>query len=229
MSASRLETVNSLLQRTLRPRIYKDGARKGIIGMPGNTYTEAFYPDTMGSYMWDLIDPFQIPLASTAQSTTWGNDAKVGHMGTLLTNAQSSLFASGKVHLLGGSAGATSCLRFAKANPTLVQSLALFIPAVDIQFIYDTNPGGFGFDSQISTAYGGRPSDAQNPATSTPSFTSFPIKIWYSDNDPICTPSSISTFAAAVGATTVSMGSLGHGYGPPLSGRSIGAFFAAND
>ncbi len=122
--------------------------------------------------------------------------------------------------------GAAAALNWTKANPTLVQALALVIPAVDLQDIHANNRNGYA--ASIATAWGGgAPADANNPADNAASFTSFPILIAYSTSDPICTQASVEAFGTAVGAEMVNLGAVGHA-STGLSAQTIIDFFNAN-
>lgn len=176
------------------------------------------------------------PTISCAVDSTFGNSTMRTRMSTLKTNAQTSLFASGKVHLYGLSMGGACVLNWAKNNPTLVQSIALIIPAINLQRLYDDDPADVGISAAIDTAYGGRPADSENPVTYAADLDGIPIKCWYSTDDYFNTEvSDYTDFAAASGAELVSMGNSGHDIGPPLTGGGvttgveIANFFLANN
>lgn len=177
----------------------------------------------------DLIQALTLagrPIASFAHGALWGNSTAQGYIGNLRTYGQSNWgFASGKVDLLGLSAGAAATLNFAKANPTLVNSIALLLPAVDLQDI-DTNNRG-GYSASIQAAWGGAVPDASNPADNYASFTGFPIEIWRSTDDPICTQAAVDAFATGVGATVHSLGAIGH-TASTLDVQQVVDFFAAH-
>ena len=186
-------------------RTYKSGGR-GIIGIPGVDGTD-----------WPIdtaTDPTVVaegwPKMQIASGQLWGNAT---HQ-TRITDARTALIASpgainGKVYLSAGSMGAAAALNWAKANPTLVQAISLAIPAIDLQDIHANNRGSYA--AQIAAAWGGgAPADANNPADNAASFTSIPIKIWYSTDDPVCTAATVTAFASAAGATAVSLGAQGH-------------------
>lgn len=196
--------------------------------MPGATQDLDwwFSEDTLNGEIRDITDR-NIPVVTMGTLATWGNSAVRADMATLKTTAQTSFFGSGKVHLLGVSAGGLCALNFAKNNPTLVQSLSLLIPVIDPQAVYDGNLGGF--QASISTAYGGRPANADTPSQNAASFIGIPTKIWYSTSDTITSSSITTTFAAAAGATAVSMGAVGHFWGAPWSGIAAGNFMRENN
>lgn len=189
-------------------RLFKTSSPvRGVIQCPGAGSTSLSY--LVNFDLMDAIVKSGRPLASFPHGNLFGNSTAVGYVANIRTYGQSNWgFASGKVDLMGGSAGAAAALNFAKANPTLVNAIALIIPGVDLQDI-DTNNRG-GFSAAIQTAYGGAVPDASNPADNTASFTGFPIKIWYSTDDPVVLPEIVTTFASAVGADIQSLGAIGH-------------------
>lgn len=139
----------------------------------------------------------------------WGNDAMLTRAGTARTYQQTAQgVATDKVVLVGISMGTVAALRYAKANPTLVSGIALILPLPDIQYVYDNNL--LGFQAEVGTAYGARPSDAQTPARNASSYTTQSVKGWYSTDDPIATPTQWTAFATAAGAASVSLGAAGH-------------------
>lgn len=225
------ETTGGITQTTAWANSYAAGSRGGVLAIPGDTYDDTYWTGAFWALtpsMRNLVDSGgRFPVASVNQGTDWGNSTVQSRVTQLKTNAQTALFAGGKVHLLGISAGGTTCLNWAKANPTLVKSIALLIPCVDIQDIYDNDRSGF--QSEISAAYSGRPSNANTPAQNTASFTGFPMKIWYSETDTVTPLNVTSSFISGTGATGVSMGSIGHLWGDPFSGQALSQFFAAND
>lgn len=223
-------TVSSLDQRTGCGRLYRNGSRRGVIALPGATYDRNWWFDLdSATYeMRILTDGYGFPVASIGTFDTWGNSTQRTNVSTLYTNCVGGLFSSDtKVHILGVSAGGLTALNWAKNNPTLVQSITLLIPVIDVQAVYDENRSSFA--SSISTAYSGRPSDANNPADNASSFSGFPIRIYYSENDAVTTTTETLTFASACGAETLSMGPVGHFWGPPWNGYAVGEFMRAHD
>lgn len=226
---SRTETVASLDQRVGYGRLYKDGARKGALILPGATQNQHFW------FVWDtatrdvryITDDHGIPVASCATLDLWGNSTHRTNISQLRTNAQTARFASGKVHLLGASAGGLAACNWAKNNPTLVQSLVLLIPVLNVQGVYSEDRGGFA--SAVGTAYGGAPPDADNPADYAADLNGLPISVYYSTTDTVTTEAETLAFIAASGAEGSSMGALGHGWGAPWSGLAAGQFMVDND
>lgn len=211
----------SRVHRSGWERRYRSGTKKGVLACPGwNGDADHFF--TVGTDQRTLIEPIieaGFPFAAREEGSQWGNTESRARFTDLRTYAQSTLgFASGKVHLFGLSAGSLAALRWAMANPSLVQSIAVVLPAVDPQDIYDRDPASAGITASMNTAYSGRPVDAENPSKNTASFSGIPIKMWYSENDPICLPAKVTAFASATGASTVSLGTQSGG---AITGHSI--------
>lgn len=144
-------------------------------------------------------------------TTTWGNGTAVAAAETARAAQVASQGVTGdKVVCVGISMGSITALRYAMAYPTRVAALALIVPIPDVQGMYDANTGSF--QSEIGTAYGARPSNAQNPASNTSAFASIPTRIWYSTSDATALPAPIVSFAAATGATLTSLGAVGHAF-----------------
>lgn len=222
-------TVSSLAQRVGYGRMYKAGRRKGILALPGATFNQDWWfdLDQATGEMRTLTELYGFPIGSCATLEDWGNSTMRARVSQLRTNCIASLFAGTKVHLMGVSAGGLSSLNWAKANPTLVQSISLLIPVVDVQAVYDNNRESF--QSSISGAYGGRPPDSENPAKYAADLKGLPIRIYYSTNDSVTTSAETLNFAAAAGAETFSMGAVGHFWGPPWSGLHVGQFMRERD
>lgn len=171
---------------------------------------------------------------SFASEWTWGNQTSVDRISDLYAYANvHHSFSAAKVHLLGVSMGAACVLNWAKANLAKVASIALLIPAVDVQDIDDNNRAtAYGLPAP-STAYGDvRPPDADTPARHAGIYQGIPIKIWYSTNDTIVIPEIVQTFASQSGATLISLGSLppdlgipGHGLSNQFNPESVPSFF----
>lgn len=150
--------------------------------------------------------------ADFSTGTTWGNDTSITRVGQLITWLTGRGAPSTKYLLYGVSMGSLVLLNWARANASQVAAYAGVIPAVDLADLHDFNRGGYA--AEIETAYGGAAGytaavATHNPATATASFT-FPVRVWYSTNDPVCIPSTATTFASATGGTAVPIGALGH-------------------
>jgi pimeloyl-ACP methyl ester carboxylesterase len=140
---------------------------------------------------------------------------------------QTSLFASGKVHLLGVSAGGLGALNWAKNNPTLVQSITLLIPVLNVIGVDSEDRGSF--SSAIQTAYGGSPTSADNPLDYAADLDGIPGRAYYSTTDAITEEDESTAFCADSGFEAVSMGAHGHFWDAPWSGINAGNFIREND
>lgn len=225
-------TIGGLDQRLAHSRLYKPGRKRGVAMLFGRggtrdswfAFNDALYPD--GEIQ--AITDNGWALGSIDTLTHWGNATIRANITTLKTNC-ASLWKAGGLHLIGASAGGLSVLNWAKYNPTLVKSITLVIPILDVQDTYDNNRGGF--QSEIGTAFGGRPGDADNPAKNYSAFSGFPIHLFYATDDPF-TPNAINqAFIAGVGSNVVarSMGAIGHAWAAPWGGDEIARFLRAHD
>lgn len=221
-------TVGGLAQRLALGYLHKPGRDTGLIAMPGATNDRDWWFDLDAStHELREITARGIPVATMGTLNTWGNSAVRTSMSTLKANAQTAEFKSGKVHLLGVSAGGLCVLNWAKNNPTLVQSIVLLIPVLDVQAVYSGNRGSF--QSVIGTAYGGAPTDADNPADYAADLNGIPIRIYYSTSDTITLEAETLAFISASGAEGVSMGAQGHFWASPWSGGAAADFMLANE
>lgn len=222
-------TISSLDQRLGTGYLHKPGRSTGAVVLFGATGTrDSWFAWDAAAYELREITGRGIPVASIGTLDYWGNATIRSNISTLVTNAQATHFKSGKVHLLGASAGGLSVLNWAKANPTLVQSIVLLIPVVDVQAVHSENRSGFA--SAINTAHGGAPPDADNPADYAADLSGVPIKLFYSTNDPVTTEAESLAFIAASGAEGVSMGAQGHSWAyPAWSGGAAADFMLANE
>jgi pimeloyl-ACP methyl ester carboxylesterase len=165
----------------------------------------------------------------------WGNDASQTKVGDAKARLQAAAVgaASGKVGLLGISAGALTALNWARANPTLVAAIALICPVVDLAYEHDQNVGGFA--AEIETAYGGAAGYASAVATHDPMQNTAshasgpPIRMWRTTDDTVAVTARQDAFASAVGSklVTTSLGTGGH-TGANIDATQVVSFFQAN-
>lgn len=166
----------------------KYGARRPVIMLYGATGTRDSW------FGWDqVLEPDgEIssitrkgwPVGSIDTLDYWGNDTLLTNLSDHKAEGKSmGIFAGGRAHLIGTSAGGLTILNWARAHPKLVKSLTLLIPVLDVQDVYDNNRNGFA--SVISSAYGGRPPDDHNPMDSLEHFQDFPISLYFSTNDTV--------------------------------------------
>jgi predicted alpha/beta hydrolase family esterase len=150
--------------------------------------------------------------ADFADGYTFGSDTGVTRVGQLATYVSGIGAPSDKYLLYGASMGFCTLANWAWRNQSKVAAFAGVIPLCDLADVHDNNRDGFA--AQIETAYGGLAAyqaaiGTHNPLTWA-SDLKFPIKIWYSTDDPRTIPSATLAFAAASGAQLVSMGAIGH-------------------
>lgn len=161
-----------------------------------------------------IAEDFPVLYSDLGGLYTWGNDLSQ----TRINDARTWMAAQGaftdKVILAAGSMGAAAACNFARTYPGFVHGLALFIPAVDVEAIRAGNR--LGTAASIEAAYtnlagwtAARPT--HNPIEyAATALSTFPIRIWYSSDDPVCLPSEVEAFATAVGAELTSVGASGH-------------------
>lgn len=146
----------------------------------------------------------------------WGNDTSISRVGSARTYLISEGAPSDKIILVGASMGAVAVCNWARQNPTLVQSLILFIPAVDVEDLRANNRDGV--QASIETAYTNNAGwqaarTTHNPieyAAADLAGKGFDIKVYYSSNDPVCLPVLVESFIALVGAESHNLGAVGH-------------------
>lgn len=217
-------TTGSNLYRTTCGRLTRPATKRGLMMLGGWTSTVDYWAEDTtatveGRYITQELCDYTArgstgPLAaSCATDSLWGNVTMraritdvVGHLQTI------GYFQNGRVDLHGSSMGGLSALLWAMANPTLVGKISLVLPVVDVQQVYDDDPILF-IAASIDAAYGGRPSDADNPNKNTSTLSQFPIKIWASETDTVTPIAVTEAFAAATGAEIESIGSVGHTFG----------------
>ena len=191
------------------PNLWKsNGTARGCMYAPGLGGTIPAINGSDGTYMADrgvAIGTFDFGM-----NDEWGNATSDSRMDSAWAFCKSRFgFKTDKVLLFGISHGGVTVLNWAKANPTLVAAIALGMPAVSPQDIYDFDRGTL--QSEIAAAYGGgRPPDSRDPTKNAASFVGIPIAIWYSTDDPICTAATVTAFGTAVGAEMNSLGAVGH-------------------
>jgi hypothetical protein len=200
------------------PRIYTPGKRLVVWchehGASGLTWNAV--RDAQGQ---SAIADAGLPAASAdlAGPTSWGNDASVAAIDQLWTLMQTRWgVPADKLLLFAGSMGNLTAFNYLRANPTKVAAIASILPAVDLGFIHDSNPEANADPAEIEAAYGGLAAYTAALPTHSPKLHKaggVPIRIWYSTDDPIALPATALQFASDVGASTVSLGAVGHTFG----------------
>lgn len=165
----------------------------------------------------------------------WGNDAAVAAIDDLwLLMRNKWAVAADKVLLLAGSMGNLVAFNYLRANPGKVAAVASLLPAVDLAYFHDVNPEANADPAEIEAAYGGLAayqaalpthSPAVHKASGAPA-KSVPIRIWSSTNDPLIPNATAAQFAADVGASTASLGAVGHSFGTELDRRDLARWLA---
>lgn len=173
-------------------------------------------------------------LSQTTTQGTFGNDTartRVGQLKTFIQGATSPLVAaSGKVHILGASGGATAAINYARANPTLVASMYLVAPGVDMLAFYNdaarvaaagitqaelNKAYNAGIDDGGTAYLAAMPSHDPSASGNQAALAGIPMRLVYSTNDTVVPQASVTAYAALVNAaggtaTTASEGAVGH-------------------
>ncbi len=173
---------------------------------------------------------------------TWGDDEMITRIDDALTYAEAQYGFNPPYHFVGVSMGTPCAMNWAVNNLDKVRSIACMLPAVNIQEIVDDNLANTGavappnvYPPNHGTAYGVRPPDSHNPASYAADLSGIPIKLWYSNNDTICLPAEVVSFAADSGAETVNIGNQtvfgipGHGLDTGFTSTDVATFLTAND
>lgn len=238
------------------------GVPKGVITCQGS-HGLAF--TLFGADTWDRAQTLAAngyvnlsgDLSQTLTQGTFGNDTAQTRVGQLKTFIQGTTApmkaASGKVHLIGGSGGATDAINYARANPTLVASMYLIAPLVDVEDFYSNwlNGGANGAtgssgvtQAEINKAYNAGVDDggtaylaampSHNPIRSgnQAALSGIPMKLAYSTDDPFIQVSKVTDYATAVNsaggsATLVNQGAVGHS-GTGVDPQDVVNFFNAH-
>jgi pimeloyl-ACP methyl ester carboxylesterase len=170
-----------------------------------------------------------VPVATGdySSSTHWGNDAAITSVAAVRTNLNTVTPKTDKVVIVAISLGALLALNWARQNLSLVAAIALITPAVDLMDVHDNTPA---YASEIEARYTDLAGLTAGLSTHSPvvygaQLAGIPIRNWYSTDDTVCRPSTQTAFAAASGATNVSLGAVGHGPGA-LTGNEVASFLA---
>jgi pimeloyl-ACP methyl ester carboxylesterase len=141
--------------------------------------------------------------------STWGNDNAWDAVDDVVVWAGSTYGTrTDKVRLIGESMGTLTVLNWAWRNPSKVAGIALRSPVVNLELLRDQNPLGLG--AAAEAAYGGTAGfnaalPTHDPSKNTGLIAQFGrrVKLWYALSDDIVPPSSVTSFAAAIGAEAV--------------------------
>lgn len=148
----------------------------------------------------------------------WANDTAMGRVDAGHTwvrpGGGAAVASAGDVSLVGASMGAATAVRWAVRNPTLVDRLALLIPALDFGWLFDNFPN---HATNMTAAWGSRAAAvAQQPLAIAAGLPAVPVAVWYASNDDVYPPgqalATVEAFAALCpGPTEIhSLGAVGH-------------------
>lgn len=198
---------------------------------PGVVVAHALLGNGQISLDWEYLPLFfeeRIPLVAGdfGGPVNWGNEDCVIRITDAIDHLR--IVAGSPVDnvlLFGTSMGAASVLNWIRnwhpgsgndfANKPKVAAIALLAPALDLEDIVDNPPPGFtGLSDSVQSTYsvypGGWAAQAAtaNAANFAASYSGIPIRIWYSSNDDLCRPATMTAFAAAAGGdvTLTNMG-----------------------
>jgi hypothetical protein len=195
-------------------RLYKPDASKRLVlaftGGPGDD-RDFITTSASASHIFEGLADYDRPVFSAqfGGADQWGNSTALDRISKAWTKAQAVLSTrTDKFIGIGISKGGTALLNDYVLNPTRYQALALFVPAVDIQDVFDNNRGGN--QAAINTAHAGRPSNANNPAAHPTSYANVPITIWAASDDIVTPIATMKNFASASNASLKDMGAVGH-------------------
>lgn len=156
----------------------------------------------------------------------WGSDTAQARVSSLWTYFQSRGVGSTEVDIIAISMGAVTGLNWALANSGKVRRFIGVNPAVDLSDIYTNNRSGL--QAEIGGVYGGAPPSNHDPAQNAAACDtaiSGTIDLYYSTNDTVVIPATVTTFATAANATAHSLGAVGHSAGS-LTSAEIAALLA---
>lgn len=182
---------------------------------------------------------------TTTDTNSWANtnaQTRLGQAITWLQSASGGGAKTGKVKLFGYSMGHALALTYAQANPANVSCIGGVLPVNDLDDIRDANRGTF--RAGISTAWGTAawtaPGTPPLPAGANPALPAnqtnlinIPQRLWYANDDAICTPATAVALIANLGAkcTGVNLGNTGGHVDATVAAISIAdvlSFLAAN-
>lgn len=217
--------------RLSRSRTARPGRNRPVIVL-GGLFSSADWADgegTGGEYLPSRYINYGkgLAIASVATDTLLGNSTMRDRINTAIDDCRSSGFfpPAARVSIIGGSAGAISGLQYAIRNPEKIRRMVLGICPVSTQALYDDNYGGT-IRGYVSTAYGGRPSDDEDPLARAEEFAQFAgrVRLYNSTNDPISNYTLAEEFCERSGLELISMGAVGHDFDDPYSEAAVSGY-----
>lgn len=197
----------------LRPRKYI-GAKRAVIWCHGANRTAV---DGVATGYADipraLAEDFPVLYADLGGPYTFGNAASQARLSDARTYMGALGFTTDQIILAGGSMGGALACNWARANPTLVRALLLFIPVVNIEDVRANNRNGL--QANIEAAYTDNATwqtlrPTYNPVEYAASLASIPTRVWFSTNDDVCLPAQAAAFIKDSVSPAVSLGPVGH-------------------
>lgn len=235
-TSSSIGEANLSFLRKADPRA---GTQRGVILCHGASVTETRYLDAanvpeQNRMVRAFADAGYPCIAHRQVSDSWANDAALAKVALAQTYLQGTLGAkSGKVFLFGTSMGGALAMAYARANPTLVQALVLFLPVSDVQDIVTNNRSGLA--ASVNAAYSGGYSDGTYGATHNPtvfasSLAGLPVQTIYATDDTTVIPSTVTGVMSAIGGVDLHPVTGGHADASLASipSSTVLSFLAAN-
>jgi pimeloyl-ACP methyl ester carboxylesterase len=144
---------------------------------------------------------------------TWGNDIAVTRIGEAVTLLKNT-YGCTKIALVGASMGGLNALNYIVRESDELECAVLLIPATDLVSLR-ANPWITVRWPEIDAIYGAPPNEdytGHNPVDFADEIDpDFPMKIWWSNNDPLVYPYTIANFLAARPQTEhFDMGAVSH-------------------
>lgn len=225
-------------------RLHKyDGSKRAVILLPGHngdaTTVMAFAAFIEGNQvLGDVAAAIRACLPALAIDAgggqTFGNDAAITRIGEAVDWIASSGFGKAdKVILAGTSMGSIAAVNYATRNPAKVKALALFYPAMDLQYTHDNAQ-----TAEVNAAYGSlaafdaaKASHSGIPQAAAGSLGQIPIKGWHSTPDNTVGPNAWSDFKTALAAAGSpapgdhDLGNVGHGDNTLVPWASVKTFY----
>ncbi len=195
-------------------------------------------PSETGDVLRDCTDrlTYHRRVVTLPTDWTWGDDEMITRIDDMFTYAEANYGFDPPYHLIAVSMGTCCAFNWAVNNLDKVQSISCMLPAVDLQDIEDTVIPVYPAIVAPSVAYGTSsiPSD-HDPSDYAASLSDVPIKLWYSTNDTVVHPATVTAFAAASGATLQSIGNqsggflVGHGLDSGFVYSQVADWLITND
>lgn len=207
------ESYLASMQAIFTPTGWKgDGSRPVVvIAMgSGSEWSTIFHPDLVTPIVRTILATGAAVACSPFGGDLYANpDARTAMTALVDYCTGPALGAAPKVGWFGFSMGGQSALVWSGQHPERSRFVVAAAPLVDVRSI----DGAAGLEA----AYPGGWTQAAHGATSNPAtiadtgaYSGIPIALTYSSDDPVIPPSTVTSFAAASGATAVTVGALGH-------------------